>query len=95
MSEPEAKFDEGDICIVKAAPSGYSFLPCIPARRGDDTIELRDGIMLNCIGMKEVGPDSWFYQMEVVTGNQAGDMIFIGHSLAHLLERVPSHHRRR
>lgn len=93
MSEPTHKFDDGDVCIVKAKPLGFDFLPCIPARRGDDTLELRDGILLNCLGLKEVGPNSWFYQMEIITGGQAGDLIFVGHQLADLLERVPNHRR--
>jgi hypothetical protein len=95
MTEPDQKFFEGEVCIVKAKPLGYDFLPCIPARRGDDTIELKDGILLNCLGLVETGPGSWFYKMEVITGKQAGDLIFVGHQLAQLLEMVPSHNRLR
>jgi len=93
MQEPDEKFFDGDVCIVKAKPKGYEFLPCIPARFGDDTLELKDGIMLNCLGLTEVQPGSWFYKMEIVTGNQAGDLIFVGHTLSELLEKVPSHRR--
>lgn len=93
MAEPLHIFEDGDVCIVKAQLKGFSFLPCIPARKGDDTLELKDGILLNCLGLKEVGPNSWFYQMEVVTGNQAGDLIFVGHQLSDLLQRVPNHRK--
>jgi hypothetical protein len=93
MSEPLHKFDLGDVCLVSAKIKGFDFLPCIPARRGDDALELKDGILLHCLGLKEVGPNSWFYQMEIVTGSKAGDLIFVGHQLGHLLEKVPSHKR--
>lgn len=95
MEDPDEKFVEGEVCIVKAKPRGYDFLPCIPARHGDETLELKDGILLNCLGLVEVQPGSWFYKMEVVTGKQAGDMIFVGYRLADLLEKVPNHHRLR
>lgn len=93
MEPPESVFLDGDVCVVKAKPKGFSFLPCIPARFGDDALELRDGVILNCLGLKETQPGSWFYKMEVVTGNKAGDLIFVGHQLVDCLELVPSHRR--
>lgn len=91
----DLEFEEGCVCIVRAVARGYDYLPVFPSKRGDDTIELKDGILLNCLGLKEVQVGIFFYEMEVVTGPKAGDTVWIGHKLANLLDRVPSHRRPR
>lgn len=74
---------------------GYDFLPVLPSRRGDDAIELKEGIILNCLGLKEVQPGVFFYEMEVVTGIKAGDTVWVGHQLCNMLDEIPSHNRLR
>lgn len=94
-NDPNLKFVEGSVCIVRVKRQGYDYLPVLPSRRGDDTIELKEGIILNCLGLKEVQPGVFFYEMEVVTGSKAGDTVWVGHQLVDLLDEIPSHNRLR
>lgn len=92
---PINQLKEGEIFVVKAKKAGFDYLPVFPARRGDDTLELFDGIMLNCLGLKEIQPGAFMYEMEVITGNKSGDVVWVGHTLVNMLEQVPSKKRMR
>lgn len=90
---PVLKFSKGSVVIVRVKKHGYDFLPVMPSRRGDDALELKEGIILKCLGLKEVQPGVYFYEMEVVTGSKAGDTVWVGHRLDNLLDEIPSHNR--
>ena len=92
MKEPVVKFSDGDVCLVKTN-GAFDLLPCMPAVRGDDALEIKNGVLLNCLGIKEITPNAWFYKMEIVTGSQAGNTVYVFQSLEDCLERVPSHRR--
>lgn len=92
MKQPKAKFSEGDICLVKTKGT-LELLPCMPAIRGDDALEIKNGVLLNCLGLLEVTMNSWFYKMEIVTGKEAGNTVYVWQSLEDCLEMVPSHRR--
>lgn len=94
MDGPDIRFAEGAKVIVRTKVAGYDFLPVLPARKGDDALDLKDGIILHCLGCKEVQPGIWMYEMEVVTGSKQGDTVWVGLKLDHLLEEIPSRRNR-
>ncbi len=93
MRDTEVVVEEGTIFIVRAKKAGYEYLPVFPARRGDDASSLPDGVMLNCLGYKEMPGDVLMYEMEIVTGKKSGDTVYVGSKLLPLLEVVPSKKR--
>jgi len=83
----------GDILLVRAQREGMPYLPVFPSRRGDLTLNISDGIMLNCLGLKELQPGASFYEMEIVTGKDSGDIVLVSRTLQRYLEKIPSKKR--
>lgn len=90
---PGEQIQEGTIFVVRAKRGGLDYLPVFPARREDDALMIADGIMLNCLGLKEIQPGAFLYEMEIVTGPKSGDIVYVAHKLISFLEVVPSKKR--
>jgi hypothetical protein len=89
MSEKE-KFQVGDVVVSIARKMGQDFLPGFPARAGDKTVAVKDGTLLNVIELKSLAPDHESYIMEIVTGENASDLIYVSTACTHLMSLVPS-----
>jgi len=83
------EYQAGDVAIVRAKKRGVAFLPCFAVYAKDTAHKVSDGVFLKCVDMIEWQPDSFFYKMEIITGNNAGDTIMVPRDVGDLLEYVP------
>lgn len=86
-------YQDGDVLIVRTKKAGLPWLPCLPARNTDETVQIQDGVLLSITGFKNLGINSSFYIAEVCTGTNAGDLIYVGTALSNCLEKIPSRRR--
>lgn len=93
---PCPKIIKEEICAVTIKKHGLEFLPCFPAEKESEALELKDGTKLKCLDFKEMQPDAWFYKMQILTAeNYAGDIVYIGSKLDKFLEKIPRRLRTR
>ncbi len=93
MANKYKVLEEGDVVLARAQVRGLKFLPCLPARQGDELLEAQDGLMLSVVALKELSPGQLYYVMEVITGNFAGDLVYIGTGLTPYVEKIPTKRR--
>lgn len=95
MKKDMLRYEVGDVLVSAAKKNGEDFLVGIPARAGDETCIIKDGILLNVVGYRLFPPSNEFYIIEIVSGQNASDLIFIPVSFSFLMEVVPTKRRLR
>lgn len=87
------KYMKGDVVVTVAQKKGFLYLAGIPARAGDETFSIKDGILLCVKDIKDIwGTES--YVMEIITGENASDLIYVATTLTDMMDIVPSSRRR-
>jgi len=94
MDKP-VNFEPGDVVVSAAKKKGQDFIAGFPARIGDQTVSIKDGILLNIIGFRSFSPGSESYIIEIVTGENASDLIYVSTANTELMELVPTKRRLR
>lgn len=88
-------YEVGDIlvsCPTKNS-DGDGFLAGIPVRTGDKAT-IGDGVLLKVVGFKALNHNlEPFYVIEIMTGPNASDQIYIAPTLTRYMDLVPSRKR--